>query len=145
MFFDLLRVGGASRRKGNEPMTEKGSLAGRTDEELSREVFGRLFVRFEAARKRDVSIQIIDMWSVGFKLSRHGSLLVVNQGQEEGRLIEIALLWTRKPEGRTPWRAAIWRSLDRTRLALVPGPEGTVDDIVEEVVRTVLGKTGPQT
>jgi len=144
LFFNVCDAGGASRRKGNEPMTAKGSLAGRTDDELSREVFGQLFVRFEAARKRDRSIHVIDMWSVGFKLSRHGSLLVVNQGQE-GRLLEITLLGTHKPEGRTPWRAAIWRSLDRTRLALVPGPEGTVDDIVEEVVRTVLGKTGPQT
>jgi hypothetical protein len=112
----------------------------RSDGELSRELFGRLFVRFEAARKKDRSIQIIDMWAVGLKLRRHGSLLVVNQGQE-GRLIEITLLWTHRPESGQPWRASIWRSLDTKRFALIPGPEGAIDEIVEAVVRTVLSKT----
>ena len=42
MFFNVCDAGGASRRKGTEHMTEKNSLAGRTDDELSREVFGQL-------------------------------------------------------------------------------------------------------
>jgi hypothetical protein len=124
-------------------MNENDLLAGRTDDELSRELFGRLFVRFEAARKKDSSLHVIDVWAVGLKLSRHGSLLVVNQGQQ-GRLIEVTLVWTHKPEGKKPWRAAIGRSADGNRLTLIPGPEGTVDDIIEEVVRTVLSKTGLQ-
>jgi hypothetical protein len=122
-------------------MTEKGPLAGRTDDELRRVLFTRLFGRFEAARKEDLSIHVIDVWSLGFTLSRRGSLLTVNLGQE-GRLIEITLLWTHKPGEHKPWKATIWRSLDRTRVVLLPGPEGTLDDIVEEVVRTVLSKTG---
>jgi hypothetical protein len=115
-------------------------ISSRTDEELGRELFAKLLIRFEAARKKDPSIHVIDVWSVGFKLSRPGNLLIVNQAQE-GRLIEITLLWTRNPGVRKPWRAAIRRSLDRTRIALIPGPEGTLDEIVEAVVRTVLSKT----
>jgi hypothetical protein len=118
-------------------------MSSRTDDELGWELFARLFLRFEAAGQRDVTIHVIDMWPVGFKLSRRGSLLVVNQGQE-GRLIELTLLWTHRPESRKQWRATICRSADRERLALIPGPEGTFDDMVKEVVRTVLNKTGHQ-
>jgi hypothetical protein len=121
---------------------KNGSLgiSSRADDELSRDLFAKLLRRFEAARKKDPSIQVIEVWSVGFRLNRPGNLLIVNQAKD-GRLIEITLLWTRNPRERKPWRAAICRSLDRTRVALIPGPEGTVDEIVEAVVRTVLSKT----
>jgi hypothetical protein len=91
-------------------MTDKNGAprnSSRTDDELSRELFAKLLIRFEAARKKDVSIHVIEVWSVGFKLNRHGSLLIVNQGQE-GQLIEIALLGTHKPHGRQPWRGTIF-------------------------------------
>jgi hypothetical protein len=119
----------------------------RTDDELGRKLFARLFLRFEKARKTDRTIHVIDMWSVGFSLRLHGSKLTVNQGQQ-GRLLEIALVSKHKPQDgddrAEPWRATICRSADGTRVALTPGPEGTLDEIIEEVVRTVLSKTAPQ-
>jgi len=111
-------------------------LMNRSDDELGRELFGRLFIRFEALRKKDRSIRVLDAWSVGFKLNRNGSLLVVNQGHQS-RLIEIALLRTQKPGSADalakPWRATICCSVDRKRLALVPGPEGSLDEIIERL------------
>ena len=122
-------------------------ISNRTDDELGRELFGRLYLRFEKARKKDRSIHVIDLWSVGFSLSRHGSKITVNQGQQ-GCLMEITVIRTRKPEDRSSrdrlWNATVRRSADEARLALIPGPEGTLSEIIEEVVRTVLSKTAPQ-
>ena|SRR5262249_46215605 len=123
-----------------DPQRENGALgiSNRTDDELSRELLAKLLRRFEAAREKDSPEHSwLEVSPISFKLSRHGTLLVVNKGQE-GRLIEITVLWTHNRGDRKPWRASIFRSLDRKRLALIPGPEGGLDDIVEEVVRTVL-------
>jgi hypothetical protein len=118
-----------------------------TDDELGRKLFALLFLRFEKARQKDRTIHLIDMWSVGFSLRLHGRKLTVNQGQR-GRLLEITLVSMHKPQDgddrEEPWTATISRSADGTRVALTPGPEGTLNEIIEEVVRTVLSKTAPQ-
>jgi hypothetical protein len=131
-------------------MSGKGAMriAKYTDDELRGKLIVGLFGRFEAERRKDPSIRVVDRWPLGFSLSRHGDQLTVDQGRQD-RLMQITLEWKPQPEDSddqdVPWTATVFRTADGSRLALTPGgPEGSIDEIVADIAKTFLSNPAPK-
>jgi len=61
-----------------------------------------------------------------------------------GCLVRITVEWRQRPNGHSPeehWTASVFRTADGTRVALVGGVEGTIEAVVDGVVKTFLEGT----
>ncbi len=119
------------------------NLARLTDDELRRELFHRLVSRLWAERDKHPPIVFESRTPYVVRVSRHGHLLRIDQGHD-GQLMRIELTWPHRPamdEQDEPWSASVCRSTDRTRLMLSGGPEGAIEEMVDQIVDTFLTYT----
>ena len=59
------------------------------------------------------------------------------------RLLRITLDWEHRPgqPRPEPWTASVFRTADGARLALTGSMEGTVEDVVDDIVQAFLNRT----
>jgi hypothetical protein len=121
-----------------------GIVKEQKDAELRQLLFERMYDRLRAAQGEDPSIRLFNRPPIAFWASRYGSLLTVDRSAPE-RLIKITLELPPQPGPleKDPWTASVFRTVDGARVALAGGVEGTVEDVVENMVRVFLDRTAP--
>ena len=114
-----------------------------TDDELRQQVFRVIVATLEAEAEQDPATTVENRTSVAFALSRHGNLLTIHQAEGQ-RLVSGELEWKYTPDADAPWTFSVSRTTDGSRLQLTPGPEGSVDEIARNIVRTFIDQTEPK-
>jgi hypothetical protein len=110
-----------------------------TDDVLRDRLFERLYARLQVEHDKDPATLLFNRTPIAFWSSRHGSLLTVDRGAD-GRLLRITLDWQHPSQGE-PWKASVFRTADRARVALAGSVPGNVEDVVDDVVQVFWDRT----
>ena len=113
-----------------------------TDDDLRDWLFERLYARLQTEHDKDPATLLFNRTPIAFWSSRHGSLLTVDK-PTDARLLRITLDWEHRPgqPRPEPWTASVFRTADGARVALTGSMEGTIEDVVDDIVQAFLNRT----